>query len=223
MKRVIAAVGILILVFGVLLVSFTFTSFPEKKIEAYQIPKSTAIVNQHGLLGPFPDSSPTTDFAEGGFNFSSGELLNIQVNVTSDQKVDFYVSDGSKGLSSNVGSSPYLSYLNVTLMNTTWIVPENSTYNFVFNSPSKFVPNDVYWQVVNLWNETNNRTVTENVHLLPFPILYVGVGIVLSGFAVTIYGTGFRMYIVPKWLLNRFSLPLAQKQPSSNGVFSQFS
>lgn len=188
MKKTITAVGILILVFGVLLASFTFTSFPEKKTEAYQIPKSTILVDGFGLLMPNLGLDPTANWSD-GFTFSTGETLNIQVNVTSGQKIDFSVSDGSNGVSSNVGSSPYLSYSNVTVVNKDWVVPKNSTYNFVFRSSNSVPAKDVHWQIVNLWNETDYRSVIQNVPLVPFQVLYVGVGIALSGLAITVYGT----------------------------------
>lgn len=187
MKKLMTAVGIIILVFGILLASFTFISLPENKTEAYQVPESTIIVDQFGLLGPFPTTAPTTDFAEGS-SFSAGELLNIQVNVTTGKKINFYVDDGSKGLNSNLDSTIYLSYPNITVINTNWVVPKNSSYNFVFRSPSTFVANDVHWQIVKLWNETDYRSATQNVPLLPFQVLYVGVAVALSGMAITVYG-----------------------------------
>lgn len=186
-KKLKTAAGIVILVFGILLSEFTFIAVPKNKTEAYQVPESTVIVDQFGLLGPFPTSAPTTDFAV-GFNFSVGELLNIQVNVTSGQKINFYVDNGSKELSSDLDSTIYLSYPNITVVNTDWVVPKNSSYNFVFRSPSTFLANDVHWQIVKLWNETDNRSITQNVPLLPFQVLYVGVTVALSGMAITAHG-----------------------------------
>jgi hypothetical protein len=189
MKKLMTAVGIVILVFGILLATFTFIAFPKNKTEAYQIPESTAIVDRFGLLGPsFGVLAPTADWAD-GITLSAGDFLNIQVNVTSGQKIDFYVSDGSNGVNSNVGSSPYLFYPNVIMVNTDWIVPKNSSYNFVFSSSGTVSASDVHWQIVKLWNETDYRSVTQNIPLLPLQILYVGVGIALSGLAITVYGT----------------------------------
>lgn len=188
MKKLVTAVGIVILVFGILLSAFTFIAVPENKTEAYQIPESTVIVDHFGLLGPtFGVVNPTADWGD-GITLSAGDFLNIQVNVTSGQKIDFYASDGSKGLTSNVGSSPYLSFPNVTMVNTDWIVPENSSYNFVFSSSGTVPASDVHWQIVKLWNETDYRSVTQNVPLLPFQVLYVGVVVALSGMSITVYG-----------------------------------
>jgi len=191
MNKVMVAIGTVILVFGILLASFTFTSFPEKKIEDYPIPESTIVVDGFGLLMPDLGINPTANWAD-GFMFSAGETVNIQVNVTSGQKINFYVSDGSISVSSNVGSSPYLSYPNITVVNTDWVVPKNSTYNFVFSSSNSVPAKDVLWQIVKLWNETDYRTVTQNVPLLPFPILYAGIGIALSGLAITVYEISFK-------------------------------
>ena len=188
MKKLMTAVGIVILVFGLLLASFTFIAFPESKTEAYQVPESTVIVDRFGLEGPsFGVVAPTADWAD-GFTFRSGDFLNIKVNVTSAQKIDFYVSDGSTSLSSNVGSSPYLSYPNVTMVNIDWIVPKNSNYNFVFSSSGTVSASDVNWQIVKLWNETDYRRVTQNVRLLPFQVIYVGVVVAISGLTIATYG-----------------------------------
>jgi len=188
MKKLMVAVGIVILVFGILLAAFTFIALPKNKTEAYKIPESTVIVDQFGLLGPFPTTFPTTDFAEGEFNFSAGELLNIQVNVTSGNKINFYVDDGSKGLNSNLDSTIYLSYPNVTIENRDWVVPKNTSYNFVFRSPNTFLANDVHWQIMKVWNETDYRSVTQNVPLFPFQLPYVGVAVALLGTAIAMYG-----------------------------------
>jgi hypothetical protein len=185
MKKVVVAIGIVILVLGILLTAFTFIAIPENKTEAYQVPKSTVLIDRFGPILDF-NPVPTTNWAD-GFTFSAGDFLNIQVNVTSGQRIDFYVSDGSNGLSSNVGSSPYLSYPNVTLLNTDWVVHRNSSYNFVFSSSSTFSPNDVHWQIEKLWNETDYRDVTKNVPLIPFELSYVGVVLSLAGIGLLVY------------------------------------
>lgn len=107
--------------------------------------------------------------------------------MTSGQKIDFYVTDGSNSVSTNVGSNPYLSYPNVTVVNTDWLVPKNSNYNFVFDSSGAVSANDVHWQIEKLWNETDYRSVAQNVRLLPFQVLYVGIIVALSGLVITIY------------------------------------
>ena len=200
MKKVTVAIGTVILVLGILLTAFTFIAIPENKTESYQVPKSTVIVDQFGFSGPSVVVDPTANWAD-GFTFSAGETLNIQVNVTSGQKIAFSVTDGSRSLNSNVdASTAYLFYPNVNMVNTDWVVPRNSSYNFVFSSSSTVSANDVHWQITKQWTETDYRSVTQNVRLLPFQVFYVGVIIALSGLAITVYGyevSSFRMNRTP--------------------------
>ncbi len=192
MKKVMAAVGILIFVFGVLLAASTFIGIPINTTEAYQVPESTVVVDRFGLIGPtFGVVNPTADWVD-GFTFNTGDSLNIQVNVTSGKTINFYVDDGSKGSNSNLDSTIYLSYPNVTTVNTDWIVPKNSSYNFVFSNSGTVLASDVHWQIVKQWNETDYRSVTKNVPLLPFQVLYIGVGTALSGLAITVYGVSLK-------------------------------
>ncbi len=187
MKRLMMASGIIILIVGILLAAITVVSLPENKTEAYQVPKSIVIVDRFGLLGPtFGVTNPTADWGD-GFTFNKGDYLKIQVNVTSVKSISFFVDDGRKGLNSNLDSTIYLSYPNITKVNIDWVVPKNSSYNFVFSSSGTVAASDVHWQIVKLWNETDYRTVTQNVPLLPLPMLYVGVGIALSGLAIMVY------------------------------------
>lgn len=198
MKKITVAIGTVILVVGILLTSFTFVALPENKTEAYQVPKSTVLVDRFGPILDF-NPVPTTNWVD-GFSFNTGALLNIQINVNSSRGIDFSVNDGSKGVNSNVSPTAYLYYPNVTMVNTDWVVPKNSSYNFVFSSSSDFNPNDVHWQIEQLWNETDYRNVTQNIPLLPFQIFYVGLIIALSGLAITVYGyevSSFRINRIP--------------------------
>ncbi len=185
MKKVIVAIGIAILVLGILLTAFTFIAIPQNKTEAYQVPKSTVLIDRFGPILDF-NPVPTTNWAD-GFTFSAGDSLNIQVNVNSTKGIDFSVNDGSSGVNSNVGSTTYLFYPNVTMVNTDWVVPKNSSYNFVFSSSSTFVPNDVHWQIEKVWNETDYRDVTENVPLIPLELSYVGAILSLAGIGLLVY------------------------------------
>ena len=186
MKKRLIIIGVIALILGILLAAFTFVLIPKTTSEAYQVPKSTVLIDRSGPILDF-DPVPTTNWVD-GFTFSAGDSLNIQVNETSGQKIDFFVTDGSSGVNSNVGSNTYLTYPNVTVVNTDWVVPKNSSYNFVFSSSNAFSPNDVHWQIEKQWNETDYRRVAQNFPVLPFQVLYAGVVIALSGFAITIYG-----------------------------------
>lgn len=186
MKKAFAGIGVFALFIGILLVTLPFANIFKTTSEAYQVPKSTVLIDRFGPILDF-NPVPTTNWAD-GFSFSAGDLLNIQVNVNSSRGIDFSVNDGSNGVNSNVSPTAYLFYPNVTTVNTDWVVPKNSSYNFVFRSSSTFSPNDVHWQIEQLWNETDYRNVTKNIPLLPFQVIYVGVVIAFSGLAITTYG-----------------------------------
>jgi hypothetical protein len=190
MNKVVVAGGIVVLVLGIILTAFASIPISEIKTEPYQVPQSTVIIDHFGpTLSLIP--VPTTDWTD-GFSFDAGDLLNIEVNVTSGGIINFYVDDGSKGVSGNLDSAIYLSYPNITSLNTDWVVPKNSSYNFVFNTLGKVSANDVHWQIVKHWNETDYRSVTQNVPLLPIQVLYIGVGTALSGLAITVYGVSLK-------------------------------
>ena len=149
------------LIIGVLLIALPFVYVPKTISESYS-PKSTVLISG---FGPLMDVAPTYKVSD-GISLNAGESLNIQVNVTSGNNIDFSV---------NNNSTTYLSYSNVTTVNIDWTVPQSSNYNFVFNSLSAFTSKDVSWQVTELSTETAYRDVTKNVELLPFDVSYVGV------------------------------------------------
>jgi hypothetical protein len=189
MKKAIACIGVFAFISGILLIALPSANVLKTTSEANQVPKSTVLVDRYGLLGPsFGVVAPTADWAD-GFTFTAGDLLNIQVNVNSSKRIDFFVCDEISGVNScHVGASTYLSYPNVTLVNTDWVVPKNSGYNFVFSSSGTVSANDVHWQINKLWNETDYRNVTQNTPLLPFQVVFVGVVVALSGLAIAVLG-----------------------------------
>jgi hypothetical protein len=176
MKKAIVGIGVFVLIIGVLLVALPFDYVPKTKSEAYQVPQSTVVD-----LGSLPHftNNPVNTVTE-GYSLNAGDSLNIQVNVTSGIKMN---------LSINNGSATLLSYNNFTTLNVNWAVPQNSDYNFVFSSSSMFTYNNDSYRVTKNWNTTAYRDVTQNVPLLPFQVLYFGIGITLSGVAITMYGT----------------------------------
>ena len=175
MKKAIVGIGVFALIIGVLLIALPFVYVPKTISESYQVPKSTVLISG---FGPLMDVAPTYKVSD-GISLNAGESLNIQVNVTSGNNIDFSV---------NNNSTTYLSYSNVTTVNIDWTVPQSSNYNFVFNSLSAFTSKDVSWQVTELSTETAYRDVTQNVELLPFDVSYVGVVLALAGIGLTIYG-----------------------------------
>jgi hypothetical protein len=178
MNKAIIGLGVFALILGILLVSLPFVYVPHHVSEAYQIPESQWVTGEWLWFPPVP----TNSLAAGEY-LNANESLNIQVNATSGKNIDFFVNDGSTTI---------LSYSNVTTLNKDWIVPQNSTYNFVFNSSSSFTDQDVSWQVTKQWNETDYRIVTQNTPLLPIQALYIGLGIFLLGLAIAVIGVNIK-------------------------------
>jgi hypothetical protein len=183
MKKAIIGIGVFVLIIGSLLVALPSVYVSKTTSEAYQIPKSTVIIGSQWMP---PIAFPTTDMAKGA-SLTAGDSLNIQVNATSDKDINFYVDSGSPGLVYPYGETQ-LAYSNVTALNKDWIVPINSSYAFAFNSTSQFTYSDVTMLVTKQWNETAYRDVTQNVRVIPFQVVYVGLVITLSGVAITTYG-----------------------------------
>jgi hypothetical protein len=183
MKKAIVGIGVFAIIIGILLVALPFDYVPKTTSEAYQVPKSTVIIGS-GWMPPI--AFPTTDMSK-GTSLTAGDSLNIQVNVTSGKGINFYVNNGSLGSVYPYGITQ-LAYPNVTTISKDWIVPVNSSYAFVFNSTSQFTYNDATLLVTKHWNETAYRDITQNVRLLPFQVIYVGVVFALSGLAITTYG-----------------------------------
>ncbi len=185
MKKAIVGIGVFALIIGIVLVALPSVYVLKTTSEPYQIPKSTVIV---GAWMPLAPVDPTTSMAKGAY-LNAGDTLNIQVNATSGKDIDFYVNSGVKGLVYPYsGSATELTYPNVTTINRDWIVPVSSQYSFVFNSSNLFSYKDATILVTKQWNDTAYRDVTQNVRFLPFQSAYVGVIVVLSGGAITVYG-----------------------------------
>ena len=177
-KKIIAGIGIFVLIIGVLLVALPFDYVHKTVVQAYHVPQLTVLAG-----GPIPQfdfgNTPVNAVTE-GLSLTARDSLNIQVNVTSGIEIN---------LSVNNGSTTVLSYSDVTSLNTNWVVPRSSDYNFVFSSSSMFTSNDVTWQVTKNFTQTDYREVTQNVQLLPFEVSYVGLVLALAGIGLTIYGT----------------------------------
>jgi hypothetical protein len=173
-KTEIAGIGFFALIIGILLITLTLVYVPKTTSEAYQVPKSMVLPIG---WGPLAFLAPQSNISERTY-LNEGDLLTIQVNVTSGKGMDFSVNDGS---------TPYLFYSNVTTVNKDWTVPRSSNYNFVFNSSSAFYVKDVTWQVTKHWTETAYRDVTQNVQLLPYEFAYLGADLTLIGVGLTIY------------------------------------
>jgi hypothetical protein len=175
MKKAIVGIGIFALIIGILLIALPFVYVPKTVSESYQDPKSSVIVNESFVV-----SSLSTE--TGTIYLNAGDLLNIQVTVTSggNKDVDFSVDDGA---------TTYLSYSRVTTVNKDWTAPISSNYNFVYdNSFSWITSKGVTVQVTKHWTETAYRDVTTNTQLLPFEFAYLGMVLALVGIGLTVYG-----------------------------------
>jgi hypothetical protein len=185
MKKLILATGICILAAGVLLSVLSNVYIPKTITEEYQVPKSSVIF---GGWGPLIVTSAKTGGK--GTYLNASDLLNIQVNATLGKGIDFYVNAVNQ--STNDVLATYLFYPDVTSVNTDWVVPLSSEYNFEFSSNSLFTRDDVSLLVTKQWTETAYRDMTENYSLLPFEATYVGILLVIVGITVTIYGIVMR-------------------------------
>ena len=174
MKKVIVGIGVFVLIIGVLLIALPFDYVPKTVSQAYQVPQSSAITDESFVVPPTVVTHTVY--------LDAGDSLNIQVTVTAgaNKDIDFSVNDGV---------TTYLSYTRATTVNTDWAVPQSSNYNFVYdNSFSTITYKDVTVLVTKNWTTTTYRDVTQNVQLLPFEALYVGLVLALAGIGLTIYG-----------------------------------
>ena len=88
MKKAIVAIGVFILIIGILLVILPFAHVPKTTSEAYQVPKSEVLLQ--GWTGMAAFSSFKN--AAKGTELYANELLNIQVNATESKGIDFSVN-----------------------------------------------------------------------------------------------------------------------------------
>jgi hypothetical protein len=185
MNKTLVALSTLALIMGVLLVALPFVSVNRQITQAVVVPKSEAVV--HTGWTPLVAVAPAHDMAKGR-DLKAGEHYNIQVNATPGKNINLYVNSGLTGLSyPYTGTENELAYQNVTTLDFDWIAPVNSTYSFAFNSTNLFSYRDVNISVTREWNETAYHEVTENVPLLPYSAVYVGLVIVLAVPAIVVY------------------------------------
>ncbi len=174
MTNLLLTIGIVAVICGVLLTAFALVLVPKTNREEYQAPKSMVLF---GGFGPLMDAAPTSKVTE-GTSLNAGDALTIHVNIPSSKNIDFLVTNCS---------TTYLYYPNVTALNTNWTVPISSNYNLIFTSSNTFSSKDIEWQVTKQWSETSYKETQQNVALLPFEFAYLGLGLALSGLALSVY------------------------------------
>jgi hypothetical protein len=185
MNKTLVALSSLALIMGVLLVALPFVSVNRQITQAVVVPKSEAVV--HTGWTPLVAVAPAHDMAKGR-DLKAGEHYNIQVNATPGKNINFYINSGLTGLVfPYTGTANELAYQNVTNLAFDWIAPLNSTYSFAFNSTNLFSYRDVNISVTREWNETAYSVVTRNDPILPYGAVYVGLAIVLTVPAITLY------------------------------------
>ena len=185
MKKVILAIGISILIAGVFLSVLPYIYFPKVVAEEYQVPKSAVIFDGWGPLIVTPAKTGGK-----GTYLNASDSLNIQVNAASGEGIDFYVNAVNQSTGEVLAT--YLFYPDITSVNTNWVVPLSSEYNFEFSSSSLFTRDDVSLLVTKLWTETAHRDVVENYSLVPFEAMHVGIVLVIAGIVISIYGFAMR-------------------------------
>lgn len=181
MNKVVITICTLFLTIAVLLITIPFIQIPKTTTETYQIPKSTFIV--HNLIGlgfVFPSK-----IAGRGTELNANDTINIQANATAGKNIDFQVNAVNQ--SSNEIIATYLFYPNMTRVNTDWVVPLSSNYDFVFKSNNYFTLEDIALQVTKHWTETAYKDVTTHYQLLPFEFAYSGIALIIVGLGIFVY------------------------------------
>jgi len=185
MKKLILTIGISILTAGVFLSILPHIYFPKAVTEEYQVPKSAVIFDGWGPL----IVTPAKTGGQGTY-LNASDSLNIQVIATSGKGIDFYVNAVNQSTGDVLAT--YLFYPDITSVNTDWLVPLSSEYDFEFISSSLFTRDDVSLLVTKQWSETAYRDVIENYSLIPFGATYVGGLLTIAGMVVSICGVAVR-------------------------------
>jgi hypothetical protein len=163
-------IGILVLIIGILLVILPFANVPRSVSEAYQVQKTSTVMDHTFVVLP----SNITRYNE---YLMVGDLLNIRVTVTSsgNEGIDFSIDYGWR-------ERPELSYSRITTVDRNWTVPMSMYYNFVCdNSFDSLSSKDVTAKVIKYQTETAYRHVTQIGPLLPFEFAYIGLIVALAG------------------------------------------
>ncbi|MCW4046628.1 MAG: hypothetical protein NWE99_03575 [Candidatus Bathyarchaeota archaeon] len=168
-------------IIGIVLIVLPYAYVPKTVYEAYRVPKSEVIIQG---WRPLAAIGPTKSATIGAY-LNAGDLLNIQVNVTSGKGIDFYVSAVTTGISHYEVITTYLFYPDVTTVDKDWMVPLTSQYDFIFNSSTLFTYEDVTLLVTKQWTETAYRDVTMRYRLLPFEFIYLGIFFAFVGIGLS--------------------------------------
>ena len=174
MNKSVVGIGVFLLIIGIVLTVLPLIYVPQTTTEAYDDPKSSVVFDQPFDVPP----STTTHTAY----LDENDTINIQFEVTSGGNLDI-------NFRLNDGSTTYLDYTRITSLDEDFTVPISSNYNFVFdNSFSTFTSKGVDVSITKQWTEIAYRDVTEELPLLPFEVLYVGIVLTFIGVGVAIFG-----------------------------------
>jgi hypothetical protein len=176
MSKTFISAGIVILLFGVVLIALPFVYVPKTLTEEYQVPKSEWVLGGWTGMAAYASFKDATK----GTTLNASDFLNIQVNATASKHIDFSV----RAINT---SEPYLYYPDVTTLNINWTVPLTSGYDFNFKSTNLFTYNDATLIVTKYWIEIVYRDVTTNYRLLPFEFLYLGIVLAVVGLGLLLY------------------------------------
>ena len=174
MNKSIVGIGVFLLIVGIVLTVLPLIHVPQTTTEAYDDPKSSIVFNQPFDVPP----STTTHIAY----LDESDTINIQFEVVSGGNLDitFRLNDGS---------TTYLEFGRITSIDEDFTAPISSNYNFVYdNSFSTFTTKGIDVLVTKQWTEIAYRDVTEDLPILPFEVLYVGLILTFVGVGVAIFG-----------------------------------
>ena len=174
MRKSVVGIGVFLLILGVVLTVLPLIYVPQTTTEAYDDPKSSVVFDQPFDVPP----STITHIAY----LDENDTINIQFEVTSGGNLDI-------NFRLNDGSITYLDTTRITSMNETFTVPISANYNFVYdNSFSSFTSKGLDVSITKQWTEIAFRDVTEELPLLPFEVIYVGLVLTFVGVGVAIFG-----------------------------------
>ena len=171
MKKAILAIGICVLVIGVVLVALPFVNIPTTTSEPYEVQRSSVILNENFEVGDF-------FWVIHSAHLEKEETVNIQVTLSKEGLGDviFVVSEGGEEFIRQQGVD--------FVYNENWTVPYSADYNFRYSKTAPYGAKNVTELVTKYWTETAYM----DVPLLSFEVAYLGIALVLVGIGITAYG-----------------------------------
>ena len=181
MKKIIIALGVCILIVGILFVVLPFISIPRPFDFTVYVPKSQILLGEHFVV---PPSNVTHSiFLNAGDNVSMIVSVGTdgEINASANDVIDFSVNDGSQ---------TYLSYTKISHLpyNFVWTVPNSANYSFVYDNSFSTTSKNVIVQLTKYWTDPEHHSLTLNSPLIPSAFAYVGAVVVVAGVGAIVFG-----------------------------------